>query len=730
MMGYETLTKTELGITENTSTINTGSLQLIPTATMLNAVTIKATKPFIERRADKVIINMNDEVSTGSSTLEVMDKLPGVQVTPDERISLNGQSVQIFINGKATPLSSEALSGLLKGMSAKGIEKIELIAHPSAKYDASGGGGIINIIKKRNHSEGLSGNVIAGIGQGNFGKHNAGLTLNYKTNNINILFNPNYSFNKYSIDSKIESNFLNNSVGNSQTSSNISSIRSNRIYTPNLGLDFYLSEKTTLSASAIKEVQLFNKNATSFTEHFSIEQPTSNKEDFLDLVKTRTENFSSGLHLIHKIDTSGREYTVDFDYFNYLNNSDENYTIKKYGSSADPVEPSHSLLEQQRKFDVYAAKADYSHPLTKTAHIEAGWKSSYVISKNNNDLLTLDETTADISNTQNDYFKYSENINALYTTYGNSIKKLSYNIGLRAESTWGKGKQIYTGEQFTKEYIQLFPSVFFDYKFNKQHSLNLTMNKSVNRPTYENLNPLIRIINSNNYTQGNPKLSPSVSYNFSLTHSFKNALSSMIEYRRTLKDFTSFSSLYNEDGITTTAPINNNYSEYIGLHVAFNKQINKWWYAGTFSNMYKISFKSSVDGIDINNSGRLNFTFDTYNNFNITRDFSLQILFRYRGKIQERNITNDPYGYLVAGVRQSLFGKKATLAFNVTDIFNTYKIRYNQNSPFIRQVWQNKYETRIGRLSFTYNFGGAIKRTKTGTGANEEKTRTNLSEGY
>ena len=184
MLGFQVLYRERLRLSSDQNIINLGTLQLRSAIRELNNVTITGQKQFMERRADKIVINLNNEISTGASIEEVLDKLPGVRVNPDGQISLNGQNIRIFINGKSTPLSADALSSLLKGMAASSVEKIELIAHPSSKYDAGGGAGIINLVKKRNHNAGLSGNVYSGAGQGKYGKHHAGINLNYKNKEI------------------------------------------------------------------------------------------------------------------------------------------------------------------------------------------------------------------------------------------------------------------------------------------------------------------------------------------------------------------------------------------------------------------------------------------------------------------------------------------------------------------------------------------------------------------
>lgn len=724
MIGFETLIKANVRIDAANPVIDLGNLPLITSAKLLNGVTINSKTPFIERQADKIVVNLNNSLNAGSSVMEVMDRLPGVQVSPSDQITLNGRGVQIYIDGKLTPLSAEALASLLKGMASANIQKIELIAHPSSKYDAAGNGGVINIVKKRNHKEGASGNVYGGGGVGKYGKQNGGLNLNFKDKSYNVLLNTNYSFNKYFGNSSLVTDFYTpDQVLDRQSVAQINSIRKIRTFAPNLGADLYLSKKTTLSFSVTESAESLLRDAQSLTNDFNALQAGTGSSDFKNLVKTKTNNFSSGMHLLHQIDTLGKEYTIDADYFSYGSRIDQHNTNTLYAATGNLLNTAITLFDQDRNFNAYSVKADYTNPFKGGGKLDAGLKSSYVISNNSNQLFDSPDV---LNATSIDRFRYTENINALYATYSKGYKKLSYQLGLRGESTLGKGTQLQTGETVDKSYVKLFPSAFLDYKFNDNHSLNLTFNKRIERPNYENLNPLIRIINSNNYAQGNPGLQPVISYNASATYAFRNALSFGFHYDLNLHDFTTVSSVNENTGITTTGPVNNKHTQYFGLYITYTKQVTPWWFTSSQVNFRQQSFQSTVNGYGYNSPGLLAVNVDNYDTFGITKKFFLDVLYRYRGKSQERTVTNDANSYITAGLRKVF--KKGSIGFNVTDIFNSYTSRYVQNSVSVRQLWDNNYETRVYRLNFTYNFGGNIKRTKTSTGADNEKSRTSTKE--
>jgi Outer membrane protein beta-barrel family len=709
MMGYGTVYSKVFDIV-NAQTQLLDAIKLLPTATQLAAVNISATLPFVERRSDKIIVNLNG-LGSGAPIMEVMNQLPGVSVTPDDRISLNGKSVQIYIDGKATTLSAEALAGMLKGISSSAVQKVELIAQPSAKYDAAGNGAIINIIRKRNYKAGLNGNLYVGGGKGTFIKANGGVNINYKGKAYNLLLNFDYNYNKYFYDSYIASTFFSaGGMALSQSTTDIKSTRTNANYTPNLGMDFYLSKRTTLSASVKPGFQNFGRNSNS-----NIDNGVAQSQ-FINLVNIRATNFSSGLRLQHQIDSLGRDLTIDLDYYRYGNyNDQDNRTINLNPSSTLP-----SVVEQDRVFDVYAFKADYTHPLRKGHQLEMGMKTSYVNAVNAN-------FYQDFTSQQTDLFYYKESISALYLTYARTGEKFSYQLGIRGEYTNGHGEQEPGKERFTRSYFQPFPSLHFDYKFTKNHSLSLGMNKRVERPGYESLNPLVRIISSNNLQQGNPALKPLVAYNADLWYGYKNAFFFGLTYSHSVDDFTSIA-VPLADGVISILPGNADYGDYYTLQAMYGKQVLPWWYTSSNAILSKRSFKGEFNGILLESDGIASLSATSYNSFSLSKNFSVMFLLNYRGKSVDRTITNRAFTYVTAGIRQQLLNKRASIQLNAMDIFKSYRNEYNQNSGTLQQLWRNQFETRMVKLNFSYNFGGTVKNTRKSNGAEEERKRSALSE--
>ena len=714
-MGYGTVYSKVVDIAY-AKTESLGSIQLKPVATQLTAVNISASLPFVERRADKLIVNLNG-LGSGAPIMEVMNQLPGVTVTPDDRISMNGKSVRIYIDGKATTLSAEALAGMLKGISSSAVQKIELIAQPSAKYDAAGNGAIINIIRKRNYKAGLNGNIYAGGGKGTFGKANGGINLNYKGKIYNVLLNLDYNYNKYYLNNFIASTFIDaGGTATGQTVSDVQSTRDNASYTPNLGLDFYLSKRTTLSALVKPGFQSFDRAGAANISNADQIGNTNTRSQFLSVVDIRATNFSSGLRLQHQIDTVGRDLTIDLDYYRYGNyNNQDNRTL-----TFNPASDLQSVISQDRIFDVYAFKMDYTHPLKNGRQLEVGMKTSNVNSVSSN-------FYRDMAGQQTDLFDYKERISALYLTYGCTGKKFSYQLGIRGEYTYGRGAQQLNMGHFKRSYFQPFPSLHLDYKLTKNHNLSLGLNKRIERPGYESLNPLVRIISSKNLQQGNPSLQPVIAYNADMWYGYKNALFFGLTYSYSFNDFTSLSVPLN-DGIITTLPGNADYAGYSTLQAMYGKQVLPWWYTSTNAILSKRSFKGEFNGVLLQSDGIFSLSATSYNSFSLSKKLSVMFLFNYRGKSMDRTITNQAFTYLTAGLRQQFLNKRASAQLSIVDVFKSYRNYYQQNSGPVQQMWRDQFETRMVKLNFSYNFGGTVKNTKKSNGAEDERKRSTLNE--
>ena len=729
MMGYETLVKKDVIIDGIVKEIKLDIVQLVQASKMISEVVVQAQVPLIERRADKIIVNLNNEI-TGSSIMDVMDRMPGVMVTrPQDIISLNGKAVIIYVDGRPLSLRGDALASFLKGMSSANIQKVELIANPSAKYDAAGSGGIINIVKKRENKEGLVGNTYGGYQQGRYGRNNAGITLNYKNKLYNFFSNTSYAYQKYFIDSESFYNYFtgnNSPLGKSVFAT--SSIRNNQTITPSIGADIYLSKQATLSFSSLLTFTDFNRYGKTMNEQLNNQGLRVSRSDLGNDLSTYSTSNISNIHLVRRLDTLGKELIFDVDYSSFRNNSDFTNADKLYNALGNFISDRNSLTGQNSKLSMYAIKADFVNPLNKSTNLEAGGKSSFVRSKNDNLFYNRVNNNEILDNTKTDYFNYSENINALYINFNKKYNRLSVQMGLRGEHTLGKGRQLQTNMEFTNQYIKIFPQLAIDYKLNAKHGLTLNFNKRINRPSYENLNPLVRFINSTNYVQGNPNLLAGTSNNSSIRYSYNNELFLTLSYDVSLKEQITITS-QSVGSTFTSMPGNDKRSNYYSALASYSKPLKKWWTInGTFHG-WQQQYKSIVNGYELSSNGIPAMAVSTYQNFTLNDELSLGVGYVYASKYQFRNRMTEANQYGTLGARLKIFGTRGTLNLSVTDIFNTYNAAYSENSILVKQGWDNSFETQILHTGFTFNFGkGRIKSINKGTATEEERKRTNVKE--
>lgn len=723
MIGYEPLIKKDIVINAGHTLVEVKDIRLNPSSITLGLVTVQGKTPFIDRQIDKVVINLESSgLAQGSSAMELLPKLPGIQVTPDDNLKLNGRpNVTVYIDGKPTYLSGDALAAQLKGMNAANIQKIELIAQPGAKYDAAGSGGIINIIRKKNRTEGLNGTITGGVGMGKYGKYNGGIGLNFKSQKVNIVFNDDYMFNKFFNDSRVISEFgtANNELLKLFNSDN-KTVSTNKTNTPSLAVDFYLSKRTTLSVSGVAATRNFQRNGNSFTTEFDDKRNAVSLRDFDISYAQKFKNYSTNMHLVHQIDTSGKELVVDLDYFNYGSTFNQAYADTIMTTNREYLRSSRTWLDQDRNLKIYSGKADYSHVFKNKLDMDLGWKSSYVVS-NNYDMVREDTVAGSVNN----HFRYTENINAFYANLNKKYKQLTVQFGLRVEQTNAKGEQLLKNVSVTRNYTNWFPSFFADYAINENHRLNIQLNRKIDRPAYLNLNPLSFRINPTTSYMGNPDLLPVLSYNAEVRYSYKNDFSAAFSYSRNTHDFMTQASPDDNQEVSTITTINNDYTQYLNLSFSYNVELTSWWRMNSTLEFDQQSFKGSVNGLPLDINGLYSFNFYTFNSFKLTDKLSAECMYFYDHRSQDNIRITQPKNALSFALKQQLLANRGSLTLNFTDPFRFYRDRYSENSILVKRGVDTRFETRVIKLSFLYRFGGSkMKKANVGNSAVEEQKRS------
>ncbi|MGX5688440.1 TonB-dependent receptor domain-containing protein [Arcticibacter tournemirensis] len=726
-IGYKKAVTRQFTLSGNVRVFHVEPIRLEAESRNLKEVTVTVQKPFIERKADKLIVNVeNSAVSVGSTALEVLQKAPGVSLDKDDNIALKGrQGVLVMIDGKQTYMSNADLANLLRNMQSNEIESIEIINNPSAKYEASGKSGIINIKLKKNKNFGTNGTLTAGAGYGKRYKSNAGLSLNNRNKDVNLFGNYNYSNNKRYQDMQIDRI-------NSGTQRDTyfyqwgDSERKNQNNNFKVGIDYFINKNNTIGAL----VTGYINNGGELYDNSTIIGATPGRTDSSVVTMNdgnyKYRNFSYNLNYKSVLDTNGQEFQVDLDYSNY-NGSDNTLYDNMYYYSPSAANGVSELLRNKTPSDIhiYSVKADYTYPLKKGMKLEAGIKSSMV--KTDNDFQFNRYLGSEWQNDplRSNHFVYDENVNAAYLNFNTEINKTTIQAGLRAEQTNSKGNLVTTNYVVNRHYFNLFPSAVISHNFTDNNTLGLSYSRRINRPSYDALNPFEYYLDKYTYNQGNPFLKPEYTNAFELSYTFKKAYTAAIGYNITTDVITEV--LLPNTEKEALYQTNQNLAKQISYNFTMSAPITftKWWSSNNNVNVFYLGFRTpDLNGQKLDN-GKTAFQIYSSQNFKIGKTTSLELNGNYQSSLIYGTLNIEPQYGIDLGISQSFYNKKANVKLAVNDAFNTQTQKISSAYPGLSYTLNQKHETQVVRLSLSYRFGkNEIKPSRNrSTGLDAEESR-------
>jgi hypothetical protein len=708
---------------------------LQPKAAQLGAVTVTAKKPFIQKLSDRIVVNVdNSIVSAGSSAMDVLERSPGVNVDQNDNISLRGRSgVIIMIDGKPSAMTGADLANYLKGLPSAAIERIDIITNPSAKYDAAGNSGIIDIRMKKDQRFGTNGTFTAGYGQGIYPKANSGTTFNYRNKKVNVFGNYNYAYRIGLNHLLLDRNFYTDQgVFSGQDLKDNYSKPKIGSHTTRLGADFFPSKKTIIGFVVNGNFSHFRR--TNDNSSTVIDQHKQKESTFKTQARNNdhNSNFVSNANLKHTFDSTGKELTADIDYGFYNSASLSRTATQYYKLDGTALQPDYILDgDQDGNLKLFTVKSDYTNPLKKGAKFETGFKLSFVTADNDAKFWDLSTGTPYNDVNKTNHFYYKENNNAAYINYSKDFKKFDIQIGLRGEQTNIKTKQANGNIEWDSSYFQLFPSAFFNYKLAEEKTLGLSVSRRIDRPGYSQLNPFLFLIDVTTYATGRPGLLPQLTWSYEMSYTVKS-LSFTLGYSHTknnqniaiarFKDV--FPSIPTAGNVTVQIPINLSSSDYFGLTIAAPVRIAKWWNMINNGNLYYEKFNGSL-GITQLNKGKPAAYIQTNNTFTFKKGWTAELNGSVNTGGQYGFMVADPQWGIVTGVQKTILKNKGTLRFNITDIFwtNLPKAVITYNNYI--EKWHAYRETRVANLSFTYRFGNnkVQQARRRSTGSEEERQR-------
>ena len=726
MVGFAKTRSKDFTISESKPSADLGEMVVPRDNKMLGEVRVVAIKPFIERKIDRLVVNVEgSSVSTGSTALEVLQKAPGVTLDQNDNIAMQGkQGVLVMLDGKQTYMSNADVANMLRNMPSTQIETIELITNPSAKYDAAGNSGIINIKTKKSNSVGTNGTLTAGAGMGDHYRANGGLSLNHRNKNINVFGNYNYSTREQGqnmiIDRIVASQPATTYFG--QTGS---FVRDNDNNNFKAGLDIFLNKKNTLgflvNGYLNSGSEIYN-NTTLIGRSFS---QTDSSVIAVNDGNSRYSNMAYNANYKTTLDTSGKELSVDLDYSRYSGNERTLYDNRFHNTNGTVKAPSFIQNNTPSIINIKAVKLDYSMPFSKTVKMEAGLKSSWVKTDNDFQFERLVSNAWQNDPGRSNQFVYDENVNAAYVNLNKQYKSTSVQLGLRAEQTNSNGNSITTAKEVNRSYIDVFPSVFINQAVSKNHDLGLSYSRRIDRPSYDALNPFMFFLDQYTYNQGNPFLNPQYTNNFELSYNYKKTYSLTFNYSLTKDVITQV--LLPDTAKKALFQTNENLDKQINYSVNVNAPVSlsKWWSTSNNASVFYLGFRSpDLRGQDLS-SGRVALQFNSQHKFVISPSITAELSGDYTSPIEYGTLKISSQYAIDLGLSKSFMKKKANVKIALSDVFDTRKQTISSAYTGLDYNLVQKNETRIGRLSFTYRFGKSeIKpERRRSTGLEDEQRR-------
>ena len=720
--------------TAATGTVTVPAITLTAAAGNMSAVVVQARRPMVENKIDKMVVNVDAApTNAGSTALEVLEKSPGITVDRDGNISLKGkQGIIVLMDGKQTYLSGQDLANLLRNMPASQLDQIEIMTQPSAKFDAAGNSGIINLRTKKSLMKGFNGSVNLSYVQGRYPKSPNSFQFNYRTAKFNLFTNLSYSYWSGFNEQTLLRTFRNGTTGQVTSVFDQQANQRNRShnYSGRIGVDYTLNAKTTIGI-------LVNGNTRPGVWQNRGRADIKNGAGALDSFNTvftenrdSWQNVGGNLNFRRVLGSGGHELTADLDYIRYDAGSrqvSDNYNYNPAGALLG--EPFLLRGNLPSTITIYSGKADWVKPLADGAKIEAGVKSSYV-STDNDAQYTRYSKAVDawqVDNTRSNHFLYKETINAAYVNFSRQAGKWGFQGGLRLENTVAKGDQLGNAVQkdssFKRDYTQLFPTAFVSYTANEKNTFSLSYGRRIERPNYQDMNPFQYLLDQYTFRQGNPALMPQFTHNIELTHNYRSALNTTLNYTSTTDILNDILKQNDATKVTFQTKENVASRKVLGLSVSYNAALTKWWTTSLFTNVNYNHYKGIVNNAPLDVQ-MTTFMINGSQVFRFAKTWSAEVSGFFRSTAQETGMfLIRPMGVVSFGFAKQILANKGSLKLNVYDPFYIQKAKVDIQFSNIDAYVVNQWDNRRVALTFSWRFskGQASPQQQRRTGSSQEE---------
>lgn len=714
------------------------TLQLAKAAGDMKGVTVTARKPIVEVKADKTVLNVEGTINaTGSDALDLLRKSPGVVVDKDENLSVSGKNgVQVYIDGRPTPLAGQDLANYLKTLQSAQIESIEIITNPSARYEAAGNAGIINIRLKKNKSFGTNGSVTAGYNIGTYSKYNGGFSLNHRNRNINLYGNYNYNNSKNGNNQTIYRTVL-DSLFDQRTDMVFTNVSHNF----KVGADYTLNKQSSLGAivnGSFTAPELSNNSHTDI-----IYQPThtlnrklvaSNRSD----MKRNNSTVNLNYNYTGK---EGKVLTLNADYGYYDLSTDQLQPNTYYDAAGNKLSAITYQMIAPTAIHISSLKGDWEQDFAK-GKLGFGGKVAYIDADNDFKRYNVTAAGNELDKDRSNQFGYNEHINAAYLNYNRALKGLMLQAGLRVENTTSEGESnglkneggtyVGTTSTFERSYTDFFPSAAITFNKNPKKQWNLAYSRRIDRPAYQDLNPFEFKLDEYTFQKGNTALRPQYTNSASLSYTYNFKLNMKLSYSHVKDMFTQILDTA-EKSRTFISKRNLASQDVVSLNLSYPFMYKTFT---SFANLTTNYSKYNADfgagrAIDLEAFG-LSFFSQNSLKFGKTKTWTAELTGFYNApSVYMGNFRAKTLWSIDMGMQKTVLQGKGTVKASVSDVFNT--LQFRGTSEFAGQVSRvtSRWESQQAKLSFTYRFGnnqvkGARQRA---TGADEENKRVGSGSG-
>lgn len=718
-MGYRPYISDTLKISAN---LVLPTIRLEPMSSNLKEVKVVAELPAVTQQLDKLVIDVGRNVAAnGSSALEVLEKSPGISIDQNGNLMMRGKTDPVvMVNGKLVQLSGTELTEMLRGIAANNINKIELVNNPSARYDAAGNAGIIDIKLHKPIAGGSNGNISLNGGYGKLLKSNNGGNLNYRKGNFSAMANYNYAYRGDFADMEVTHLFGERSDGVASSFQDFYQDITFGAHTSRLGMEYLLGKRTTVGTELFGAFTKIHRNIDNVTSLYGTDAGLNGFRNMLTNTINERKNYGANFNLRQQLDTLGAILNLDMDFAKFNLDDMQSYDFGYLNANDQPSRDPISLFNNSEgRLDIRSGALNLEKSFLR-GKLELGGKFSHIRSITDMDFYNRVgqelQTNTELSGT----FSYNEQIQAAFANYGRKLGNISLQLGLRTERTVGQGKGMTI---FGRKYVQFFPSGAFSYQLSQKHGFGFNFSRRIGRPSYTQLNPYFYFIEPTIRVAGNPELLPALNYTMDINYTLNTKYIIGLNYFRSANPIIETQILDNANNILVGFTNLKRYESY-SVVLTLPLKLTKWFSSSTNLSGFYGKFHGEIDGQAVSNA-RPYLTINSNNSFALGK-WSAQVIGNYNGRQYYGNIELRASMSIAVAVQRSFMAKKATLGVNLSDIFFTNNIRWTNSMQRFAVDGIRLRDSRAALLNFTYKFGGndhALTR-KSGS-AEEEKRRAN-----